>query len=77
MNLWTIFRYLYCLCSTYGLSFVSLYQDTGSSCKLYQLMWQYSVLFGFQPIVVLGLHIQIHAHAVLGCMDHVRTDHPE
>ena len=31
----------------------------------------------FQPIVVLGLHIQIHAHAVLGCTDHVRTDHPE
>ena len=43
----------------------------------YQLTWQYGVLFGFQPIVVLSLHIQIHARAVLGCMDHVRTDHPE
>ena len=34
--------------------------------------WQYNVLFGFQPIIVLSLHIQIHAHAVLGC-----TYHPE
>ena len=40
-------------------------------------MWQYGVLFGFQPTVVLGLHIQIHPHAVLGCTDHVRTDHPD
>ena len=40
-------------------------------------MWQYGVLFGFQATVVLGLHIQIHARALLGCMDHVRTDHPE
>ena len=36
-----------------------------------------STVFGFQPIVVLGLHIQIHARAVLGCTDHVRTDDPE
>ena len=42
-----------------------------------QLTWQYGVLFGFQPILVLGLHIQIHARAVLGCTDHVPTDHPE
>ena len=40
-------------------------------------MWQYSVLFGFQPIGVLVLHLQIHAHAVLGCMGYVCTDHPE
>ena len=40
-------------------------------------MWQYGVLFSFQPIVVLGLHIKIHACAVLGCMDHVCTDHSD
>ena len=43
MNYWTIFRYLYCLCSTYGLSFVSLYQDTGMSCN--SISWRGSAVF--------------------------------
>ena len=42
-NFWTIFRYSYCLCSTYGLSFVSLYQDTGSSCN--SISWRGSTVF--------------------------------
>ena len=33
---------------------------------------QCSIWFPTNTVVVLGLHIQIHARAVLGC-----TDHPE
>ena len=47
MNYWTIFRYLYCLCSTYGLSFVSLYQDTGSSFN--SISWRGSTVFYWFP----------------------------
>jgi len=43
MNFWTIFRYLYCLFSTYGLSFVSFYQDTSSSCN--SISWCGSTVF--------------------------------
>ena len=73
MNLWTIFRY--CIFIVLVLLMDSLLYikiPVVAVIVSADMAVQCSIWFPTNTVVVLGLHIQIHARAVLGC-----TDHPE